>query len=204
MNCLPPKVFRSSPTWAAGCLSPDPLLPDEPDATTSLTEGADVVTASGDKLLGGPQAGVVLGRADVVARMARHPLARAVRADKLTLAALEATVASGSSPVTAALHADSEALRRRAERLAAAVGASVVAHDGRVGGGGAPGVPLPGWAVRLPEATARHLRTGDPAVLPRVHDGACLVDLRCVPEADDERLLAAVQAALTALHGEDR
>jgi L-seryl-tRNA(Ser) seleniumtransferase len=187
----------------SGLLSPDPLLPDEPDATTSLTQGADVVTASGDKLLGGPQAGVVLGRADVVARMAKHPLARAVRADKLTLAALEATVTSGSSPVTAALHADPDALRLRAQRLGAAVGASVVPHDGRVGGGGAPGVPLPGWAVRLPEAAAPHLRTGDPAVLPRVHDGACLVDLRCIPEADDQRLLAAVQAALTALHGED-
>jgi L-seryl-tRNA(Ser) seleniumtransferase len=187
----------------SGLLSPDPLLPDEPDATTSLTQGADVVTASGDKLLGGPQAGVVLGRADVVAQMAKHPLARAVRADKLTLAALEATVVSGSSPVTAALHADSDALRLRAQRLGAAIGASVVAHDGRVGGGGAPGVPLPGWAVRLPEAAAQHLRTGDPAVLPRVHDGACLVDVRCIPEADDERLLTAVRSALAALHGED-
>jgi len=187
----------------SGLLSPDPLLPDEPDATTSLTQGADVVTASGDKLLGGPQAGVVLGRADVVAQMAKHPLARAVRADKLTLAALEATVVSGSSPVTAALHADSDALRLRALRLGAAIGASVVAHDGRVGGGGAPGVPLPGWAVRLPEAAAQHLRTGDPAVLPRVHDGACLVDVRCIPEADDERLLTAVRSALAALHGED-
>ncbi|OBA83569.1 L-seryl-tRNA(Sec) selenium transferase [Mycobacterium sp. 1164966.3] len=182
----------------SGLLAPDPLLPDEPDAATALSEGADVVTASGDKLLGGPQAGVVLGRADVVARMARHPLARAVRADKLTLAALEATVRSGISPVTRYLHADSERLRVRAERLAAAVGASVVAHDGRVGGGGAPGVPLPGWAVRLPESAAALLRAGDPAVLPRVHDGACLLDLRCIPESDDDRLLAAVRKALGA------
>lgn len=79
----------------------------------------------------------------------------------------------------------------------------MVAHDGRVGGGGAPGVPLPGWAVRLPEAAAPLLRTGRPAVLPRVHDRACLVDLRCVPESEDERLRAAVQAALTALTGAD-
>jgi L-seryl-tRNA(Ser) seleniumtransferase len=183
----------------SGLLAPDSLLPDEPDAATALSDGADVVTASGDKLLGGPQAGIVLGRADVVARMARHPLARAVRADKLTLAALEATVRAGLSPVTQALHADAERLRARAERLAAAVGASVVAHDGRVGGGGAPGVPLPGWAVRLPEAAAEPLRLGDPAVLPRVHDGACLLDLRCIPEADDDRLLAAVGAALAGL-----
>ncbi|MDT5222349.1 MAG: L-seryl-tRNA(Ser) seleniumtransferase, partial [Mycobacterium sp.] len=126
------------------------------------------------------------------------PLARAVRADKLTLAALEATVTAGSSPVAEALHADSGRLRARAEKLAAAVGASVVAHDGRVGGGGAPGVPLPGWAVCLPESTAAPLRTGKPAVLPRVHDGACLLDLRCIPEADDDRLLAAVREALGA------
>jgi len=180
----------------SGLLAPDPLLPDEPDAATALSDGADVVTASGDKLLGGPQAGVVLGRADAVARMARHPLARAVRADKLTLAALEATVRAGVSPVTQALHADPERLRVRAERLAAAVGASVVAHDGRVGGGGAPGVPLPGWAVRLPESAAALLRAGDPAVLPRVHDGACLLDLRCIPESDDDCLLGAVRSAL--------
>lgn len=180
----------------SGLLAPDPLLPDEPDAATALAEGADIVTASGDKLLGGPQAGIVLGRAEVVSRMARHPLARAVRADKLTLAALEATVSAGDSPVTEALHADSRRLRARADKLAAAVGATVVAHDGRVGGGGAPGVPLPGWAVRLPESAAAPLRTGNPAVLPRVHDGACLLDLRCIPEAEDDRLLRAVRTAL--------
>ena len=182
----------------SGLLAPDPLLADEPDAATALTAGADVVTASGDKLLGGPQAGLVLGRADLVQQLSRHPLARAVRADKLTLAALEATLTGGSVPVTGALHADSDRLRARAERLAEAVGAPVVPHYGRVGGGGAPGVPLPGWAVRLPESAAAPLRTGRPAVLPRVHDGACLVDLRCIPEADDEALLAAVRVALGA------
>jgi L-seryl-tRNA(Ser) seleniumtransferase len=183
----------------SGLLAADPMLPDEPDAATALSDGADVVTASGDKLLGGPQAGIVLGRADVVARMARHPLARAVRADKLTLAALEATVRAGVSPVSQALHVEPDRLRARAECLAAAVGGSVVAHDGRVGGGGAPGVPLPGWAVRLPESVAAPLRAGDPAVLPRVHDGACLLDVRCIPESDDDRLLAAVRAALAGL-----
>jgi L-seryl-tRNA(Ser) seleniumtransferase len=182
----------------SGLLAPDPLVPDEPDAATALSQGADIVTASGDKLLGGPQAGIILGSADVLGRLARHPLARAVRADKLTLAALEATVSAGSSPVAEALHADSGRLRARAEKLAAAVGASVVVHDGRVGGGGAPGVPLPGWAVCLPESMAAPLRTGKPAVLPRVHDGACLLDLRCIPEADDDRLLAAVREALGA------
>ncbi|MGQ1798724.1 L-seryl-tRNA(Sec) selenium transferase [Kocuria oceani] len=187
----------------SGLLTPDPHLPEEPDAASALADGADIVIASGDKLLGGPQAGVVLGRAEVVARLAGHPLARAVRADKLALAALEATLAGGPTPVVRALHADPGRLRARAERLAAAIGAPVVPHDGRVGGGGAPGVPLPGWAVRLPEAAAAPLRAGRPAVLPRVHDHACLLDLRCVPESDDDRLLAAVRAALTALDGTD-
>jgi L-seryl-tRNA(Ser) seleniumtransferase len=183
----------------SGLLARDPVLPDEPDAATALAEGADVVIVSGDKLLGGPQAGLILGRRDLVRRLARHPLARAVRADKLALAALEATLSGASSPVVRALHADPGRLAVRAQRLAGAVGGTVVPHAGRVGGGGAPGVPLPGWAVRLPDAAdalAAALRTGDPAVLPRVHDGACLVDLRCIPESDDDRLLGAVRAAL--------
>jgi L-seryl-tRNA(Ser) seleniumtransferase len=189
----------------SGLLRHDPALPQEPDLAAALADGADVVIASGDKLLGGPQAGLLLGRAEVIQRLARHPLARAVRADKLTLAALEATLTGGPAPVARSLHADPRRLRERAEWLAGrlaqdrADSATVVAHDGRVGGGGAPGVPLPGWAVRLPEAAAPLLRTGDPAVLPRVHDGACLVDLRCVPEEQDETLAAAVRSALDAL-----
>ncbi|XBB67763.1 L-seryl-tRNA(Sec) selenium transferase [Nocardioides sp. WV_118_6] len=182
----------------SGLLHPDPALPDEPDATTALRAGADLVVASGDKLLGGPQAGLLLGSGRLIERLATHPLARAVRVDKLTLAALEATLTGPPSPVSAALHADPGDLRRRTERLGAALDVPVVAHDGRVGGGGAPGVPLPGWALRLPEATAERLRTGDPAVLARVHDGACLVDLRCVPETDDDRLLAVLRRALEA------
>ncbi|MFC9981392.1 L-seryl-tRNA(Sec) selenium transferase [Gordonia sp. NPDC127522] len=182
----------------SGLLQPDPLLPDEPDAATSLESGADLVIASGDKLLGGPQAGLLLGDAALVQRLAKHPLARAVRADKLALAAMEATVGGPRPPVWEYLHADSDRLRMRTESVGAAVGFPVVAHDGRVGGGGAPGVPLPGWAVRLPVATAARLRLGDPAVLPRVHDDACLVDLRCVPEADDAQVLAAIRQALDA------
>ncbi|WP_377324189.1 L-seryl-tRNA(Sec) selenium transferase [Pimelobacter simplex] len=182
----------------SGLLHPDPALPDEPDATTALDAGADLVIASGDKLLGGPQAGLLLGSKQLIERLAKHPLARAVRVDKLTLAALEATLSGPPSPVTAALHADPDAVRRRTERLAEALGLPVVAHEGRVGGGGAPGVPLAGWALRLPESAAAPLRTGDPAVLPRVHDGACLVDLRCVPEDDDDRLLSALRRVLEA------
>ncbi len=179
----------------SGLLVPDPLLPGEPDIDGALRSGADVVIASGDKLLGGPQAGLLLGRRAAIEAMARHPLARAVRTDKLTLAALEATLRGGEPPVHAALHADTERLRVRAARLADRVGGGVVPHDGRVGGGGAPGVPLPGWAVELPEDLAGRLRRGDPPVLARVHGGHCLIDLRCVPEDADERLVEAVLRA---------
>lgn len=180
----------------SGLLQPDPLLPDEPDATTALESGADLVVASGDKLLGGPQAGLLLGDAELVGRLGKHPLARAVRADKLALAAMEATLIGPPPPVTQYLHADLDQLRLRAQELGDALGFPVVAHDGRVGGGGAPGVPLSGWAIRLPTEIARPLRLGDPAVLTRVHDGACLLDLRCIPEADDTRVLDAVRVAL--------
>lgn len=183
----------------SGLLMPDPILPDEPSLSEALEAGADVVIASGDKLLGGTQAGILLGRAETIQKLAKHPLARAVRADKLTLAALEATLVSGDIPVQQALHADPEQLRARAEKLGDDLGMPVVPHDGRVGGGGAPGVPLPGWAVRLPERAASFLRLGQPAVLPRVHDGACLIDLRCIPEDDDARVAAAAHAALGAL-----
>ncbi|MCR1160271.1 MULTISPECIES: L-seryl-tRNA(Sec) selenium transferase [Micrococcaceae] len=186
----------------SGLLAPDSQLPDEPDVASALAAGADVVIASGDKLLGGPQAGLLLGRREIIERLARHPLARAVRADKLALAALEATLAGGPPPVVQALHADVKQLRRRTDKLAQSLGVPVVAHDGRVGGGGAPGVPLPGWALQLPADLAVLLRTGNPAVLPRVHDGACLVDLRCIPAADDHRILAAARQALSVRAGQ--
>jgi len=183
----------------SGLLAPDPLLPDEPDADSALRAGADVVTASGDKLLGGPQAGLLLGRAEVVERLRRHPLARALRVDKLTLAALEATLRGPVTPTWSALRADPEALRVRAasvaERLrAAGTEAEVVQSAGAVGGGGAPGLTLPGWAVAVPEAYATPLRLGTPAVAGRVERGRCLLDLRCVPAEADDALLAAVLA----------
>jgi L-seryl-tRNA(Ser) seleniumtransferase len=184
----------------SGLLASDPLLPDEPDAATTLRAGAALVTASGDKLLGGPQAGLVLGEAATVERLRRHPLARALRVDKLTLAALEATLRGPVPPVTAYLHVDLDRLQARTERLAAAVSGKVVAVEGRVGGGGAPGLPLPGWAVALPEECAERLRRGEPGVVARVERGRCLVDLRCVPterDADVERAILAVLAGLT-------
>jgi L-seryl-tRNA(Ser) seleniumtransferase len=179
----------------SGLLAPDPLLPDEPDASTALREGAAVVTASGDKLLGGPQAGLVLGRADVVEELRRHPLARAVRVDKVTLAALEATLRGPVPPTWQYLRSDPERLRRRTERIAAALGAEVVPSAGVVGGGGAPGVELPGWAVALPVRYAKRLRGGRPVVVARVERGQCLLDLRCIPVDADEAVLDAVRAA---------
>jgi L-seryl-tRNA(Ser) seleniumtransferase len=182
----------------SGLFTHDEALPEEPDIDAALRAGADVVIVSGDKLLGGPQAGLILGRSDAVQRIATHPLARAMRTDKLTLAALEATITHTGNPVHDALHIDLDELRRRTDALAEAVGATVVPHDGRVGGGGAPGVPLPGWAVELPEDCAAALRTGDPAIVTRVHQGRCLVDLRCVPAAEDASIADAITRVLAA------
>ena len=180
----------------SGLLRPHRLLPDEPDAARSLADGAAVVTCSGDKLLGGPQAGLVLGRADTVTRLRRHPLARAVRADKTTLAALEATLRGPRAPVWDSLEADPARLRARCDALVAAlpVGlATTVTADGVVGGGGAPGHTLPGWAVALPEGYAAALRLQARPVLARVERGQCLVDLRCIPESADPSVAQAIR-----------
>ncbi|HEX9035091.1 MAG TPA: L-seryl-tRNA(Sec) selenium transferase [Streptosporangiaceae bacterium] len=193
----------------SGLLRPNPVLPDEPDAGSWLRAGAGLVMASGDKLLGGPQAGLLLGSKETVTRLARHPLAAAVQADKLTLAALEATMAGPDAPVARALKESLSSVRRRAraqaERLAAAgVGCQVVPADAVVGGGGGPGVTVPSAAISLPEELAPGLRSGPavrrgdvPAVAGRIDGGRLLLDLRAVEPADDERLTAAVLAAVT-------
>ncbi|OXM70068.1 L-seryl-tRNA(Sec) selenium transferase [Amycolatopsis vastitatis] len=180
----------------SGLLAPHPLLPDEPDAASALRAGATVVTASGDKLLGGPQAGLLLGDAAVVERLRRHPAARALRVDKLTLAALEATLRGPEPPVRAALEASVAMLRHRAETLVRALDdadARVVESVAAVGGGGAPGVELPSVAVSLPARYAAPLRTGEPAVAGRVVKDRCLLDLRTVRPDEDAKLLEAVR-----------
>jgi L-seryl-tRNA(Ser) seleniumtransferase len=185
----------------SGLLTPHPLLPDEPDAATALTHGATLVTASGDKLLGGPQAGLLLGApgdgAELVGRLRRHPLARALRVDKLTLAAMEATLRGPATPVRQGLDVAPAALHARASRLAellrrGGVPAEAVETDATVGGGGAPGVALPSAAVALPESFAAALRAGEPAVLGRLERGRCLLDLRALPADADDTLAAAV------------
>ena len=191
----------------SGLLAPHPLLPDEPDAATSLRNGANLVTASGDKLLGGPQAGLILGDEPLVRRLLRHPLARALRVDKLTLAALEATIAGPLPPVARSLAADHGDLANRAERTVAAlvpqgIPATVVSTEAAVGGGGAPGVVLPSAAIALDENLALPLRQGPavrrgevPAVVGRMDKGRLLLDLRSVDPADDGTLITAILAA---------
>jgi L-seryl-tRNA(Ser) seleniumtransferase len=181
----------------SGLLAPHPVLPGEPDLQGALAAGADLAVASGDKLLGGPQAGLTLGRAELVQRLRRHPLYRALRVDKTTLAALEATLRGPVPPVRRMLAADLAGLRERAEALAdrfraAGIDARAVDVEARVGGGGAPEHPLPSAAVALPPEFAEPLRLGQPPVVGYVADDRTLLDLRSLLPEDDDALAAAV------------
>jgi L-seryl-tRNA(Ser) seleniumtransferase len=167
---------------------------EEPTARESLEAGADLVCFSGDKLLGGPQAGIVLGRADLVERLRRHPLQRALRIDKLSLAALEGTLllqleAPERIPVLRTLAQDTDTVRARAERLAAATGGEVEETVGRVGGGALPLAELPSFACALEESLAGPLRAGERPVVGVVRDGRLLLD--CLTLTDEEAELAA-------------
>jgi len=176
-------------------------LGDEPTAAQSLAAGADLVCFSGDKLLGGPQAGIVVGRADLVERLKRHPLHRALRIDKLSLAALEATLllylepqrALREVPVLRMLHEDASAVRARAERLAQSAGGAVEETVARVGGGALPLAELPSFACAVDESLAAPLRTGEPAVVGIVRDGRLLLDCRTLTDAEADEVAAAVR-----------
>jgi L-seryl-tRNA(Ser) seleniumtransferase len=172
-------------------------LPGEPSARESLAAGADLVCFSGDKLLGGPQAGIVVGRADLVERLRVHPLHRAVRADKLTLAALEGTLrlyldGPERIPVLRMLREDAGAVRARAERLAGLVGGTVEETVARVGGGALPLAEIPSFACALEETLAAALRLGDPPVVGIVRDGKLLLDCRTLQDAEIDEVAAAV------------
>jgi L-seryl-tRNA(Ser) seleniumtransferase len=185
----------------SGLLAAHPRLPDEPSAAAALRAGADLVTASGDKLLGGPQCGLMLGRADLVESLRRHPFARALRVDKLTLAALEATLDGPVTPVAEALDSSPADLMARAERVAAALAASVEATPVRssaaVGGGGAPEVELESAAVALPVELAGALRLDSQLpVVGRVERGRLLLDLIAVAPDDDAAVVDAVRRAV--------
>jgi L-seryl-tRNA(Ser) seleniumtransferase len=185
-----------------------PLLAGEPSVRRSVRAGAAVVTFSGDKLLGGPQAGILIGGQQAIAMCRQHPLARAVRIDKLSLAALEATLALYRDPALALRElpvlamltlADGE-LRTRANRLAAATGGEVIGAVARVGGGALPLVELPGPVVALDpgpagaDALAAALRTGDPAVVARIERGRVLLDPRTLAAEEIDAVAAAVVA----------
>jgi L-seryl-tRNA(Ser) seleniumtransferase len=178
-------------------------LEDEPLARDSLAAGADVACFSGDKLLGGPQAGVVVGRADLVERLRRHPLQRALRADKLTLAAIEGTLrlyleperAMREIPVLRMLNEPVERVRARAERLAEAVRGEVEETVSRVGGGALPLAELPSYACALEEGLAQPLRLGEPPVVGVVRDGRLLLDCRTISDAEVDEVAGAVAAA---------
>jgi L-seryl-tRNA(Ser) seleniumtransferase len=183
----------------SGALAP---IGDEPTPAESLRAGADLVCFSGDKLLGGPQAGIVVGRADLVERLRRHPLQRALRADKLTLAALEGTLAVALDPETRSeipvlrmLHEPVELVRARAERLAGLVGGEVEETVARVGGGALPLAELPSAACAIEESLAEPLRLGDPPVIALVRDGRTLLDCRTLADAEVDEVAAAVVAA---------
>ena len=185
-------------------------LGDEPTAASSLAAGADLVCFSGDKLLGGPQAGIAVGRADVVERLRRHPLQRALRADKLTLAALEGTLelftdperARTEIPVLAMLDEPVETVRARAERLAGLVGGEVEETVARVGGGALPLAELPSAACAIEEGLAGRLRLGDPPVIGVVRDGRLLLDARTLaPSEIDEVARAVLEARRASIEG---
>jgi L-seryl-tRNA(Ser) seleniumtransferase len=187
-------------------------LGSEPTVQASLAAGVDLVCFSGDKLMGGPQAGIVAGREDLVARLRKSPLYRALRPDKLTLAALQATLAAyiqGTAetdlPLWRMLRMSAEETRARAaawgDGLGDAGASEVVAVESPVGGGSLPGQTLAGFALALrpgrgAAALAERLRTGDPAVVSRVEDGRVLLDPRTVAPADDPALLDAIRTAL--------
>jgi L-seryl-tRNA(Ser) seleniumtransferase len=173
-------------------------LGDEPSVQASLAAGSDLVTFSGDKLLGGPQAGLVAGRADLVERLRRHPLQRALRADKLTLAALEGTLglyrdAPDTVPVLRMLREPVEGVRARAERLAGLTGGRVEQTVARAGGGALPLAEIPSFACSLEEELAAALRHGEPPVVGVVRDGRLLLDCRTLEDSDLETVAEAVR-----------
>ncbi len=189
----------------SGAIRPEDFALDEPSVRDCVESGADVVCFSGDKLLGGPQAGIVVGTDESIAAMRSHPLMRALRPDKLTLAALEATLALHRDPERARrllptlriLTEGPEGRRARADALAAIVGGEVVATVGRVGGGALPLHEIPSFAVAVEVGLAGALRVGTPSIAPRVADGRLLLDVLCLTGED----LAAVGAGVAAARG---
>jgi L-seryl-tRNA(Ser) seleniumtransferase len=188
-------------------------LAHEPMPRERITAGADLVTFSGDKLVGGPQAGIIAGRADLVAKLRRHPLARAMRPDKVILAALGATLrlyrggqARTEIPIWRQMAATPDDLEARARSVAASIAdprVRVAPVESTVGGGSLPGQTLPSWAVELagsrdsaPDGVLGRLRRGNPPVIGRIGHDAVVLDVRTVEPDDDPVLAEAIRAAL--------
>jgi L-seryl-tRNA(Ser) seleniumtransferase len=183
-------------------------LGHEPMVQESLAAGADLVCFSGDKLLGGPQAGIIVGRADLVSKLKKHPLARALRADKLCLAALSATLlhylkdeAEREIPVWRMISVAPEQIRQRAERWASSLGqGGVIPGESTVGGGSLPGESLPTFLLALelpsPARMLMRLRQQQPPVIARVQDDRLLLDPRTVLPEQEEALVNGLKAAL--------
>ena len=171
----------------------------EPTPAAALAAGADLVCFSGDKLLGGPQSGIVAGRADLVEQLRRHPLHRALRSDKLTLAALGGTLAlyldrPDELPVVRMLREPAEVVRARAARLAEATGGAVEETVARVGGGALPLAELPSFACAVAEELGAALRAHEPPVIAVVRDGRTLLDCRTLSDAEADEVATAVLA----------
>ena len=189
----------------SGLLEPDDRFPNEPDATSALAAGCDVVCFSGDKLLGGPQAGILAGKRTLIEACSRNPIARAVRADKLTLAAMEATAIAhargerSTLPAETAIEAAADRIKARAEAIAVHFeGARVIAGNSVTGGGSSPEETIPTWLISVPgpaEKLADRLRSNDPPVIARIEDGSVVVDLRTVDPGDDAHVSRALQRA---------
>jgi L-seryl-tRNA(Ser) seleniumtransferase len=182
-------------------------LAHEPMPSERLAADADLVTFSGDKLVGGPQAGIIAGRSELVERLRKDPFARAMRPDKVILAALAATlrlyragVAQSEIPVWRQICTPVAALAERAQRLAERTGTRAASSESTIGGGSLPGQALGSWAVvidgRNAQRTLDTLRVGDPAVIGRIVDDAVVLDLRTVDPIEDDRLAGAISAAL--------
>lgn len=196
------------------------LLPDEPTVAGWMAEGADLITFSGDKLLGGPQVGIIVGRKDLVSQLKRHPLARALRIDKMTLAALEATLRlyqQGNQeliPTWGMLTAGEELLRQKGQQLYDAIeavcpgafGLQLLPMDGPVGGGSAPGEFLPGWCVALERANLPQLeellRKQELPLLGRMHKGMLWLDLRTLTQEEIPMVAQALADGLAQLQQE--
>lgn len=192
----------------SGLLRPSPRsqLRDHPSIAELLAAGCDLVCGSGDKLLGGPQAGLLVGRRDLIERCRRHPLARVLRPDRFAFAALEAVLRhhlAGRPLPLDALWTDPATHRQRLERLAARLGAEIVAGDAFIGGGAAPEAAVTGEVLALHEPLdlLARLRTGEPPVVAYLRDGRLMLDLRTVVPVDDDALASAIEAARRA--GED-